>query len=110
MYGPTNFHSVPHLRRGRISRIAVQRLTPELLAEATDYHHPPTEIEIAITEADLQKPRHQISVNFFRSGLVTEFLLRGLVRDQSGKLRFPERGCVTKGEIDEISMFVSFVD
>jgi acetyl esterase/lipase len=77
--------------------------TPTLLADGTDYLNPPTEIALAVTEKDYQRPRQFISLNFFREALVSEFLLRGLIKNPSGELCFPERGCVTSQEIDEIS-------
>jgi len=38
-----------------------------------------------------------------RKALLREYLMRGLIRGEDGKLRFPEIGSVSKEEIDEIS-------
>jgi hypothetical protein len=48
-------------------------------------------------------------LTIFRKALLREYLLRGLVRSEDGKLRLPEQGSVTKDEIDEISPFSTFL-
>jgi hypothetical protein len=42
-------------------------------------------------------------LTIIRNAMLREYLLRGLIRGEDGKLRFPERGSVSKEEIDEIS-------
>lgn len=110
MYGPTNFHDLPFLNRGKPAKNRRRPVTPRLLAEGTDYDHPPTEIEIAATQEDLEKPRHQISKYFFNNGIVSEFLLKGLERDHDGRLRMPEKGCVKREEVDAISQCCSPIE
>lgn len=105
MYGPTNFHSLPWLNRGRLARMQCKPCTPSLLAEATDYHNPPTELALPASAKDLQRPRMSISLTFFREAILPEFLLKGLVRDENGNLAMPKKGCVSKKEIDGISKF-----
>lgn len=101
LYAPTNLHSVQSLDRRAASKSTT--CTPEWLAAGTDYANPPTEIKLALTEQDLQRPRHSISSTFFRESIVTEFLLRGLIRGSNGNLYLPERGSVSREEIDDIS-------
>jgi len=41
--------------------------------------------------------------HLFESGIMAEFLIKGLVRGKQGELCFPEPGSVSKEEIDAIS-------
>jgi acetyl esterase/lipase len=77
--------------------------TPELLDEATDYRNPPTEIALPATEKDYRRPRQFISLTFFRDAIVSEFLLRGLVKGEDGTAALPQKGSVSVEEIDDIS-------
>ncbi|KAH7310042.1 Alpha/Beta hydrolase protein [Rhexocercosporidium sp. MPI-PUGE-AT-0058] len=103
MYGPTTLHSLPYHPRGRFSQRCSLPCTYETLAAATNYAHPPTEQQITQTGQDNYRPRSIMARHLFERGIVAEFLVRGLVRGSDGQLGFPERGCVSKKELDEIS-------
>jgi pimeloyl-ACP methyl ester carboxylesterase len=129
MYGPTNMHSLPYLNRGRLPHLPDPRVTPEMIAAAFDYNNPPTEIAIPTVMEDYSKPRALVSLKVFKTAIIAEFLLRGpvkkergrlrriagfffrdLVRKESNKLSLPKKGCVSDNEIDEISELLQNLD
>jgi hypothetical protein len=122
MYGPTNMHSLPYLNRGRLPLLQDPRITPEIIAAAFDYNNPPSERAIPTKIEDYTQPRALVGLKVFKSAIITEFLLRGPVKKERGKLRtiarflfrglvkkessklsLPKKGCVSREEIDEIS-------
>lgn len=103
MYGPTDMNRVPYLQRGRLSEYDAPSCTPEILAMATDFERPPTDTGCFPVPLGFSNPRSIISLTMFREGTTAEFLLKGLTRGEDGTLRMPEKGCVTKEEIDKIS-------
>ncbi|OBT59948.1 hypothetical protein VE03_10333 [Pseudogymnoascus sp. 23342-1-I1] len=104
---PTDMHNIPFLNRGRLStaRCPIPNCTPVFLASATDYENPPSGFEILQNAEDYERPRRYLGLRIFREGIVSEVLLRGLVKDEDGKLRLPEKGSVTEQEIDDISPY-----
>jgi hypothetical protein len=103
MYGPTDMHTLPYLGMGRLSKLPLPLSTPEILAAAFDFEKPPTEISIPKHSDDYLRPRGLMGMNIFRRGLIAEFLIRGLERDENGGLKLPDRGSASKEEIDKIS-------
>ncbi len=103
MYGPTNMHTLPYLFRGRLSHLPLPPLTSEVLAVATNFNEPPTDVPVPKHSDDYVKPRGLMSMNIFRTSVIAEFLLKGLQKDDEDRLKLPERGCVSSEEIDEIS-------
>lgn len=105
LYAPTDMHNLPYLNRGRLSvaNCPLPDCTAELLASATNYKTPPSEFKIPRSKEDYEHPRRYLGLHIFREGVVPEVLLKGLVRRGDGKLRLPEKGSVTKQEIDNIS-------
>jgi hypothetical protein len=108
LHGPTNMNGLPSLHSDRLSKLLLPPCTPELLNAGTYYDHPPTEFPVVQKPEDYKRPRTVMILTVFRKALLREYLLRGLVRSDDGKLRLPERGLVTKDEIDEISRFPTF--
>ncbi|KAK0115866.1 hypothetical protein ONS95_012914 [Cadophora gregata] len=103
MYGPTTIHSLQYQQKGRFSKRCSLPCTAETLAAATNYALPPTEKKISQTGQDNYRPRNIMARHLFESGMMAEFLIKGLVRGKEGELCFPERGSATKEEIDSIS-------
>lgn len=103
MYGPTDMNRVPYLQRGRLSKYDAPKCTPEVLAEATNFPRPPSDTGCFPKSSGFSTPRSQISFAMFRGGTTAEFLLKGLVRGEDGTLRMPEKGCVSREEINAIS-------
>lgn len=103
MYGPTNMHNVPSLGIGRFSNFPLPLLNPKLLDAATTFGAPPTEINPPKNMEDYMRPRALIGRKVFTESLVAEFLIKGLLRDESGGLKFPEKGSVSEEEINTIS-------
>ncbi|KUJ11618.1 alpha/beta-hydrolase [Mollisia scopiformis] len=103
LYGPTDMRRVPYLRRGRLSQCDAPSCTPEVLAAATNYGKPPTDMGCSNIPLGFSTPRSQINLMMFREGLSAEVLLKGLIRGEDGALRMPDKGSVTSEEIDEIS-------
>lgn len=102
---PTDMHSLPFLNRGRLSttKCWIPKCTPEFLASATDYANPPNGFAIPLSEEDNKRPRRYLGLRIFREGVVSEVLVRGLVRGEDEKLRLPEKGSATEQEINDIS-------
>ena len=96
-------NGLPSLHSDRLSKLNLPPCTPELLNAGTYYDHPPTEFPVVHKPEDYKRPRTVMILTIFRKALLREYLLRGLVRGEDGKLRLPEQGSVTKEEIDEIS-------
>jgi hypothetical protein len=88
--------------RGRISKLPLPPSTPDSLAAATDYETPPHNVSVPKTSDDYLRPRGIMGMNIFRRGLIAEFMIKGLLRDDSG-LKLPELGSASNEEIDEIS-------
>jgi len=103
MYGPTTIHSLQYQQKGRFSKRCNLPCTPETLAAAINYGQPPTEKRISQTGQDNYRPRNVMARHLFESGIMAEFLIKGLVRGKQGELCFPEPGSVSKEEIDAIS-------
>ncbi|KAH8674371.1 Alpha/Beta hydrolase protein [Tricladium varicosporioides] len=104
MYGPTNMHNVPSLGTGRFSNPPPLQLpTPELLVAATTFEAPPTEITPPKNAEDYMRPRALMGRKVFTESLIVEFLIKGLPRDESGEPKLPEKGSVSKEEINAIS-------
>lgn len=101
-------NALPSLHSDRLSKLLLPPCTPELLTAGTYYDHPPTEFPVVQKPDDYKRPRTQMVLTIFRKALIREYLLRGLVRGEDGKLRLPERGSITKEEIDEISTAPSY--
>lgn len=95
-------HSLPYLER--FSKRSTLPCTPDVLAAATNYNRPPTEQAI-VTDEDYAKPRSVMGMTVFRKSIITEFLIKGLVRQEDGTLRLPEPGSVRKEEVDAISKY-----
>ncbi len=93
-------HNLPYLER--FSKRSTLPCTPDVLAAATSYDRPPTKQEI-VTDEDYGKPRSVMGMTVFRKGIIAEFLIKGLVRQDDGTLRLPEPGSVRKEEVDAIS-------
>lgn len=93
------------LNRGRLSDTSctIPNCTPEFLASATDYTNPPSGFANPLSEGDYKRQRRYLGLRIFREGIVSEVLLRGLVRGEDGKLGLPEKGSVTEQEIYDIS-------
>ena len=98
-------NALPSLHSDRLSKLILPPCTSELLTAGTYYDSPPTEFPVVQKTEDYKRPRTVMVLNIFRKALLREYLLRGLVRGEDGKLRLPERGSITKDEIDEISSF-----
>jgi hypothetical protein len=96
-------NGLPSLHSDRLSKLHLPPCTPELLNAGTYYDHPPTEFPVVHKPEDYKRPRTVMILTIFRKALLREYLLRGLVRGEDGKLRLPEQGSVTKDEIDAIS-------
>jgi hypothetical protein len=94
---------LPSLSSDRLSKLNLPPCTSELLAAETYYDHPPTEFPVVQKPEDYKRPRTVMILTVFREALLREYLLRGLTRSGDDKLRLPERGSITKEEIDEIS-------
>ncbi len=109
MYGPTNLQTLPYLGRGRLSGLQIPDCTSELLAKATDFTNPPTEVGVPVTSEDYVKPRGVMSLHLFRKALLAEFLTEGLVRGKEGELGLPEKGMVGEEEVKKISTFSGFL-
>ncbi|PBP24836.1 hypothetical protein BUE80_DR004233 [Diplocarpon rosae] len=103
MYGPTNLHHLPYLHRFAANPGSTLPCTADVLAAATTYENPPTDIPVPKSAKDRVRPRQIMAMNVFQRGLVAEFLLQGLVRLDDGTLSLPEPGCVSKEEVDAIS-------
>ncbi|KAN0102844.1 alpha/beta-hydrolase [Hyaloscypha variabilis] len=103
LYGPTNMNGLPSLHSDRLSKLILPPCTSEFLAAGTYFDQPPTEFPVVQKPEDYKRPRTGMVLTIFRKALIREYLLRGLIRGEDGKLRLPERGSVTKEEIDEIS-------
>jgi hypothetical protein len=86
-----------------MAKLNLPPCTSELLAAGTHYDHPPTEFAVPSRTDDFRRPRSVMIFSIIRKALLREYLMRGLVRGEDGKLRFPEIGSVSKEEIDEIS-------
>ena len=97
-------NALPSLHSDRLSKLILPACTSEFLAAATYFDQPPTEFPVVQKPEDYKRPRTGMVLTLFRKALIREYLLRGLVRGEDGKLRLPERGSITKDEIDEISM------
>jgi hypothetical protein len=96
-------HNVPSLGTGRFSKLPPLPPTPELLAAATTFESPPTEITPPKNAEDYMRPRALMGRKVFTESLIAEFLIKGLLRDESGALKLPEKGSVSEEEIDAIS-------
>lgn len=103
LYGPTNMNGLPSLHSDRLSKLMLPPCTPELLTAGTYFEQPPTEFPVVQKPEDYKRPRTVMVLSIFRKALLREYLLRGLTRTEDGKLKLPERGSITKQEIDEIS-------
>jgi hypothetical protein len=77
--------------------------TPELLAAATTFESPPTEIAPPKIAEDYMRPRALMGRKVFTKSLIAEFLIKRLLRDESGALELPEKGSVSEEQIDAIS-------
>jgi hypothetical protein len=109
LYGPTNMYALPSLHSDRFARLILPSCTSEVLAAGTSYDQPPTEFSVPQRTDDYRRPRTVMFLTILRKAMLREYLLRGLIRGEDGKLRLPERGSVSKEEIDEISgLFQSF--
>jgi len=105
LYGPTNLHSLPWMNLN-FSSLVLRDPTPALLAAATNYEQPPSDLVLSST--DTTHPRRHMGQHIYRKELLAVFLLRGLVYEDSNEisgLRLPERerDNVTAAEIDSIS-------
>ena len=96
------FH-LPYLSRGTLSKFPFPPITQPLLALAVDFAHPPTGTPAPATATDFMKPRAVMALQIIRSESLTEFLLRGLVKDEKGELSLPAKGSVSDEEVREIS-------
>jgi acetyl esterase/lipase len=96
-------HNVPSLGTGRFSKLPPLPPTPELLAATTTFESPPTEIAPPKNAEDYMRPRGLIGRKVFTESLIAEFLINGLLRDESGTLKLPEKGSVSEEQIDAIS-------
>jgi hypothetical protein len=96
-------YKLPALHSDRMAKLNLPPCTPELLAAGTHYDHPPTEFAVPQRTDDYKRPRSVMIFSVIRKALLREYLMRGLIRGEDGKLRFPEIGSVSKEEIDEIS-------
>jgi len=103
LYGPTNMNGLPSLHSDRLSKLFLPPCTSELLTAGTYFDHQPTEFPVVQKPEDYKRPRTVMVLTIFRKALIREYLLRGLTRGDDGKLRLPERGSITKDEIDAIS-------
>ncbi|PBP22821.1 polyketide synthase, partial [Diplocarpon rosae] len=101
MYGPTNLHHLP-ADKTRLTSPQVP-CTADVLAAATTYENPPTDIPLPRSAKDCIRPRQIMAMNVFQRGVVAEFVLQGLVRLDDGSLSLPAPGCVSKEEVDAIS-------
>ena len=105
MYGPTNMQNIFPVQSSRLAGLLSPAPSPGILRAWLDYDNPPTETPITKSLDEFASPRVQMTLSMFNQGVIPEFLLTGLVPvGEEGRLRLPFRGCVSREEIDEISM------
>ncbi|PVH69967.1 alpha/beta-hydrolase [Cadophora sp. DSE1049] len=103
LYGPTDMNSLPALHSDRLAKIILPSCTSEILAAGTNFDQPPTQFAVTTKPEDYRRPRSVMILTVFRKGMLKEYLLRGLIRSDDGKLKFPGKDSVTKEELDKIS-------
>ena len=133
LYPPTNMHILPYSGKGRLASIALPPISQSLLVAATEYDAPPTQRAMAKVAMDLLGPRAVMATHVFRQAIIAEMMVKGLrngvwtdeeeieERDErdSGydgdydkkerQLRFPDKGCLTPEEVEEISALLSTI-
>ncbi|XMA20773.1 hypothetical protein WAI453_013564 [Rhynchosporium graminicola] len=97
-------HNIPSLKTGLFSKLLPLPLTAELLAAATTFESPPTEIAPPKNAEDCMRPRALIGRKVFIESLIAEFLINSLLRDRSDTLKLPEKGSVSEEQINTISL------
>jgi hypothetical protein len=95
-------HNVPSLGMSRFSNFPPPPPTPELLTAAT-FKAPPTEFSPPKHMKDYMRARSRMGERIFGAGLIAEFLIRGLQKDETGKPKLPEKGSVSEEEVNVIS-------
>ncbi|KAH8811042.1 Alpha/Beta hydrolase protein [Xylogone sp. PMI_703] len=108
IYGPTDMSNINNFGKrpligGQLPELIIPEDAPPELLEAVIQKPPPTHIPSPRRLEDFLSPRSVLGLVSFRKGVITEFLLRGLVKGKNGVLKLPEKGSVGENEIKSIS-------